>query len=129
MGEQWYWKAMSADDYVRMASDPGFLGDPLVKTQHLLGQTWWEKISDTEVVGHHQLRAAHNRWTDTSMQRLDRRGHGHASNEHFYQKIDGVWKMSGIRPTPHWNEFDFEFIFKGINIEDYPTDLAKTNGQ
>ncbi|KAL9127141.1 MAG: hypothetical protein Q9217_003931 [Psora testacea] len=110
---------MSANDFVRMASDPGFLGDPLVKTQHLLGQTWWEKISDDEVIGHHQLRAAHNRFTDLTFQRVDRRGHGQSSNEHFYKKVDGVWKFAGIRPNPRWNEYDFEQIFKGINIEDF----------
>ena len=111
---------MSADDFLRMVSDAGFLGDPLVKTQHLLGATWWEKISDTEVIGHHQLRAAHNRFTDLTFQRVDRRGHGQATNEHFYKKIDGAWKLSGVRPTPRWNEYDFEQIFKGINIEEFP---------
>ena len=120
MDDRWYWEAMSADDFLRMVSDPGFLGDPLVKTQHLLGQTWWERISETEVIGHHQLRAAHNRFTDLTFQRVDRRGHGQATNEHFYKKIDGVWKLSGVRPTPRWNEYDFEHIFKGINIEEFP---------
>ena len=57
-----------------MVSDPGFLGDPLVKIQHLLGATQWEQLSETEVIGHHQLRAAHNRFTDLTLQRVDRRG-------------------------------------------------------
>ena len=128
MGDRWYWEAMSADDFVRMASDPGFLGDPLVKTQHLLGQTWWEKISEEDVIGHHQLRAAHNRFTDLTFQRVDRRGHGQATNELFYKKIDGEWKLSGIRPFPRWNEYDFEYVFKGINIDDFPQN-PKASGQ
>lgn len=129
MDDQWYWEAMSAVDFLRMVSDPGFLGDPLVKTQHLLGQTWWERISEDEVIGHHQLRAAHNRFTDLTFQRVDRRGHGQASNEHFYKRIDGVWKLSGIRPNPRWNEYDFEHIFKGIKFEDFPNGhVATTNG-
>lgn len=119
---------MTATDFMRMISDPGFLGDPLVKTQHLLGQTWYEKVSEDEVVGHHQLRAAHNRFTDLTFQRVDRRGHGHASNEHYYKRVDGVWKFAGIQPTARWNEFDFEQIFKGINIEDYPQAKGMTNG-
>lgn len=51
MGDQWYWEAMPAEDHIRMVSDPGFLGDPLVRTQHLLGATQWEQLSETEVNG------------------------------------------------------------------------------
>lgn len=117
MDERWIWEAMSAEDFVNMISDDGFLGDPCVKTQHLLGATEWERVSDTEVIGHHQLRAAHNRFTGPDMQRVDRRGHGHATNEHFYKKVDGVWKFAGLRPTVRWNEYDFEKIFKGISFD------------
>lgn len=117
MDDRWYWQAMSAEDFVKMISDPGFLGDPLVKTQHLLGATWWERVSADEVIGHHQLRAAHNRFTGPDMQRLDRRGHGHATNEHFYRRVDGVWKFAGLRPTVRWNEYDFDKIFKGISFD------------
>lgn len=124
MDERWHWEAMPAEAYIRMVSDGGFLGDPLVKTQHLLGATWWERLSDTEVVGHHQLRAAHNRFTDTTFQRVDRRGHGHATNEHFYRKVDGVWKFAGLRPKVRWNEYDFERIFRGISFEE----MAGTSG-
>ena len=110
---------MPAESFVKMVSSDGFLGDPLVKTQHLLGATEWEYVSETEVVGHHQLRAAHLRFTGRDMQRVDRRGHSHATNEHFYKKVDGVWKFAGLRPTVRWNEYDFEKIFKGIKIEDF----------
>ena len=118
MDERWQWDAMPAEAYIQMVSDAGFLGDPLVKTQHLLGATWWERVSDTEVIGHHQLRAAHNRFTDRTFQRVDRRGHGHATNEHFYRRVDGVWKFAGLRPKVRWNEYDFEQVFKGISFED-----------
>ncbi|KGQ04253.1 putative scytalone dehydratase [Beauveria bassiana D1-5] len=53
------WETMPADDFIAMVSDGDFLGDPCVKTQHLLGASRWERISETEIVGHHQLRAAH----------------------------------------------------------------------
>ncbi len=108
---------MPAEEFVNMISSDGFLGDPLIKTQHLLGATEWKRISETEVIGHHQLRAAHNRFTGPDMQRIDRRGHSHATNEHFYKKVDGVWKFAGLRPTVRWNEYDFEKIFKGISFD------------
>ena len=119
MDERWKWDSMPAESFVRMVSSDGFLGDPLVKTQHLLGATEWEQVSETEVIGHHQLRAAHLRFTGPDMQRVDRRGHSHATNEHFYRKVNGVWKFAGLRPTVRFNEFDFEKIFKGINFEDF----------
>ncbi len=117
MDDRWLWEAMPAEEFVNMISSDGFLGDPLIKTQHLLGATEWERISETEVVGHHQLRAAHNRFTGPDMQKIDRRGHSHATNEHFYKRVNGVWKFAGLRPTVRWNEYDFEKIFKGISFD------------
>lgn len=106
---------MSADDYMAMVTHPGFLGDPTVKTQHLLGQTWWEKISDTEVIGHHQLRAAHQVYTDVDLKEVKLRGHGHATNEHYYRKVNGVWKFAGLKPNVRWNELRFDDVFKGLD--------------
>jgi scytalone dehydratase len=103
---------MDAEDFMAMVADQGFLGDPTIKTQHLLGQTWWEKISDTEVIGHHQLRAAHQVYTTPELHTVKLKGHGHASNEHYYRKVNGVWKFAGLRPTVRWNEHRFEDVFK-----------------
>ncbi|GIJ97949.1 centractin-actin-protein of the dynactin complex [Aspergillus viridinutans] len=106
------WSDMAAEDYMAMITDIDFLGDPTIKTQHLLGESWWEKISDTEVIGHHQLRAAHQVYTDSSLQTVKLKGHGHATNEHYYRKIDGVWKFAGLKPTVRWNEYQFEDVFR-----------------
>lgn len=108
---------MSVDSFLAMVSSPGFLGDPCIKTQHLLGATWWERISETEIVGHHQLRAAHLRLTGPDLQRVSRRGHSHPTNEHYYKKVDGKWKFAGLKPTVRWNEHDFEKVFKGSYVE------------
>ncbi|KAF7117488.1 hypothetical protein CNMCM5793_006470 [Aspergillus hiratsukae] len=106
------WNDMSAEDYMAMVTDIDFLGDPTIKTQHLLGESWWERISDTEVIGHHQLRAAHQVYTDSSLQTVKLKGHGHATNEHYYRKVDGVWKFAGLKPTVRWNEYQFEDVFR-----------------
>ncbi|KAM4065016.1 scytalone dehydratase [Hirsutella rhossiliensis] len=107
------WEAMSADDFMAMVADDGFLGDPCVKTQHLLGATRWERVSETQVIGHHQLRAAHQVYTDASLKTVKLKGHSHATNKHFYTKVDGVWKFAGLAPLVRWNEHDFEKVFKG----------------
>lgn len=44
---------MPAEEFIGMVSSLEFLGDPLVRTQHLMGAAKYERISDTEIVGHH----------------------------------------------------------------------------
>ncbi|CAG8979509.1 hypothetical protein HYALB_00004961 [Hymenoscyphus albidus] len=112
------WPAMSSEDFMTMITDDGFLGDPCVKTQHLLGATRWVKVSDTEVIGHHQLRAAHQVYEDASLTKVKLRGHSHATNEHYYRKVDGMWKFAGLKPKVRWNEHQFEKVFKGSYTED-----------
>jgi scytalone dehydratase len=105
---------MPADEYIKMMSDPGFLGDPLLKTQHLLGAVQWEKISNDYIIGHHQLRAGHLRFTDETHTVEAKRGHSHATNELYYRKVGGVWKFAGLKPEVRWNEYEFETIFSGF---------------
>ena len=42
---------MPAEEYLGMISSPAVLGDPLLMTQHFIGGSKWEKVSDDEVVG------------------------------------------------------------------------------
>src|SRR5690348_4693420 len=95
---------MPAEEVVSMMSAPEFLGDPLVRTQHLMGASKYERVSDTEIVGHHQIRAAHQRYTTIDHHEVAAKGHGHAVVKHWYKKIDGVWKLAGIAPNIYWNE-------------------------
>jgi scytalone dehydratase len=108
------WDPMSAEDFLVMISNPKFLGNPTLKTQHLIGATWWEKVSDTEVIGHHQIRAAHQVYTGPDLQTVKLKGHGHGTNENCYRKVNGVWKFAGLKPTVRWNEGHFEEIIKEL---------------
>lgn len=93
-------------------SRPDFLGDPLVKTQHLIGASKWVRLSDEEVHGYHQLRAAHQRDNpDSKANGVDTKGHGHAMIKHIYKKLNGEWKFAGLRPSVRWNEYEFDKIF------------------
>ncbi|KAJ5809228.1 Scytalone dehydratase [Penicillium pulvis] len=112
LGPDDYWPEMSLDDFVAKMSDPKLLGNPSIRTQHLIGATWWERISETEVIGHHQIRAAHLRYKDESLTEEVRRGHSHATNELYYRKIEGTWKFAGLAPSVLFNEFDFKDIFQ-----------------
>ncbi|KAL6720350.1 hypothetical protein ACLMJK_002271 [Lecanora helva] len=105
------WEALPADEYVAMASDPHVLGDPLLKTQHFIGSSKWEKVSDDEVIGWHQLRVPHQRYADDSRTVVAVKGHAHGTNQHWYKKVDGVWKFAGLAPEIRWSEFDFDKMF------------------
>ncbi|KAL3418615.1 scytalone dehydratase [Phlyctema vagabunda] len=120
------WEAMSKADFLQMVTDDDFLGDPCVKTQHLLGATKWERISDTQVIGHHQLRAAHQVYTAPDLKTVKLKGHSHATNEHYYTRIDGVWRFAGLKPTVRWNEYDFEKVFKGSYVHLSGSDFDKS---
>lgn len=108
------WPSMPAEEFVRVMSNIGFVGDPLVHTQHHIGASKWAKISDEEAIGHHQLRAAHQRYTALDRKTVENKGHGHAMVTHFYRKVDGQWKLAGLRPTVRWHELDFEKVIKGF---------------
>jgi scytalone dehydratase len=106
------WEAMPAEEFVAMASDPHVLGDPLLRTQHFIGGTKWERVSDDEIIGYHQLRVPHQRYADDSLTKVALKGHAHSANKHYYKKVEGVWKFAGLNPDIRWGEYEFDKIFE-----------------
>ncbi|RYP17205.1 hypothetical protein DL765_004661 [Monosporascus sp. GIB2] len=107
------WEAMPAEEFIAMISNQAVLGDPILMTQHFIGGTTYEKVSDDEVVGHHQLRVPHQRYTDETRARVAVKGHAHSTNTHWYRKVGGVWKFAGLSPEIRWYEYDFDKVFAG----------------
>lgn len=105
------WPAMPAEEFIAMISDKAVLGNPLLRTQHFVGGSRWEKVSDTEVIGHHQLRVPHQVYTDATLKEVKVKGHAHSYNMHWYRKVDGVWKFAGLNPDIRWSEYEFEKVF------------------
>jgi scytalone dehydratase len=103
---------MPAEEYIQMISSHSVLGNPLLKTQHFVGGTKWEKVSDNEAIGWHQLRVPHQRYTDLTMKTVVVKGHAHSTNKHWYKKIDGVWKFAGLAPEIRFHEYDFDKVFE-----------------
>lgn len=104
---------MPAEEFIAMISDPAVLGDPLLKTQHFIGGSKWVKVSETEVVGTHQLRVPHQRYTDAARSAVAVKGHAHSTNTHWYRKVGGAWKFAGLDPQIRWAEYDFDKVFAG----------------
>ncbi|KAF2993656.1 hypothetical protein E8E14_002445 [Neopestalotiopsis sp. 37M] len=121
------WEAMPAEEFIAMISDKAVLGDPLLMTQHFIGGTKWEKISETEVIGVHQLRVPHQRYTDESRKTVAVKGHAHSTNTHWYRKVNGEWKFAGLCPEIRWGEFDFDKVFAS-GRETFGTEDAAAEG-
>jgi len=98
------WPEMPLDDYITMCSNSKFLGDPCTMTQHLVGASYFERVSETEAIGYHQLRAAHQVYTAPDLKEVKFLGHAQATNLHWYKNVDGVWKFAGLKPKVLWGE-------------------------
>ena len=105
------WEAMPSDEFILMASDPRFLGNPLLKTQHFIGLSTWQQVSVDEVVGTHQLRVPHQRYTDSSMQEVAVKGHAHGTATMWYKRVEDEWKFAGVCPHIRWTEYDYDKVF------------------
>ncbi|KAK7973539.1 NAD(P)-binding protein [Apiospora saccharicola] len=105
------WNDMPADEFVAMISSPQVLGNALLKTQHLVGASKWEAVGPDEVVGVHQTRSAHQRYTDPTIAEVAVKGHAHSTCTLRYKKLGGEWKFAGLRPDFRWAEGDFDQVF------------------
>ena len=103
---------MPADAFIDMAFDPKFLGNPRLKTQHLVGASKWTKTSETEITGYHQMRVAHQKFADEQMTEVTVKGHAHGKATVWYRKVDSVWKFAGIEPDIRWSEYDHDKVFE-----------------
>ena len=95
-----------------MAFDPKVIGNPRLKTQHLVGASKWMKTSEIEITGHLQMRVAHQKYADEKMTEIAAKGHAHSKGTMWYRRVDGVWKFAGIEPGIRWSEYDHDKIFE-----------------
>ena len=104
-------ESLTPEQFAALISSKKVIGDPRVKTQHLLGGSDWSESDDGTVQVWWQLRVAHQRYEDLEHTSVAFRGHAHGSVTHRFKKIDGSWKLSGVRPEMYWTEHDFDKIF------------------
>ncbi|KAJ5635562.1 uncharacterized protein N7484_008875 [Penicillium longicatenatum] len=109
MGQEW--ESMPADDFVALASSPKFLGNARIKTQHFIGASKWVQTSGDKVTGYHQMRVAHQKYSDDSLTEVLYKGHAHGAATTQFRKVDGNWKFAGLKPEIRWDEHDLEKIF------------------
>ena len=97
---------LTPDQYVAIIADGKVIGDPRVKTQHLLGGGNWSSPGDGTVQVWWQLRVAHQRYAAEDLAEPINKGHAHGANQHTYKKIQGTWKIVGIKARVDWVEGD-----------------------
>ncbi|PSK34807.1 hypothetical protein B9Z65_1390 [Elsinoe australis] len=103
-----YWEAMPSEEYVAMVSSDKVLGNRRLKTQHFVGVSKWVKSSELHMTGRHQMRVAHQKYTDVDCQEVELKGHAHGTCVAWCLKVDDKWKFSGIERHFRWSEYDYE---------------------
>ena len=106
------WPSLPLADYIAIMSAPNFLGNPAVMCQHLIGASHYTWVGTNEIEGKHQIRAAHQVYTDATRKVVKLKGHAHGTNTHRYKKIGGQWKLAGLAPKILWSEYDFDEVWK-----------------
>jgi scytalone dehydratase len=105
------WESMPAADFLSLASSQQFLGNIRIKTQHLIGAGKWVQTAEDEITGYHQMRVAHQKYTDDELTEVIHKGHAHGKATIQYRRVDGIWKFSGLEPDIRWAEHELDKIF------------------
>lgn len=57
------------------------------------------------------MRTEYKRYKTLEKKEVEATGQGLTLMEHYYKKINGVWKLSGTKPGGRMNQFNFDKIF------------------
>lgn len=103
---------MPMEQFISMVSDRKLLGNSCLKTQHFVGATKWVQTGENEITGYHQMRVAHQKYTDDKLTEVAIKGHAWGKGTIWYRKMDNTWKFAGIEPDIRWGEYDYDKIFE-----------------
>lgn len=97
---------LTPDAYVAIIADKKVLGGKRLKTQHLISIPRWEYLGEGHITVKYQARVAHQRHTSEESSEVANKGHAHGYVQHWYRKIDGAWKLEGVKPSVVFVEYD-----------------------
>lgn len=80
-------ESLTLDQFAAIIAGRKVIGDPRVKTQHLLGGGSWNSPGDGTAQVWWQLRVAHQRCEAEDMAVVINKGHGHGANQHTYKRL------------------------------------------
>ena len=97
---------LTPNEFVAIHADAKVIGSKRLKTQHFIGAQKMERLSDGSVHVWNQVRVAHQLYVDEDLAVVANKGHAHGSTEHWYRKIEGVWKLEASKSNLNWTEYD-----------------------
>lgn len=104
-------KTHTVEEFIAELLSPVLLGRKTLLTQHLLGQPYFKSVSAQEIIVEWQQVAGHGRWIDDSPSLLkkpvDKTSDGKSYMEQRYIKVDGQWKLAGLKPWVLYEIGDF----------------------
>ncbi|KAJ5786288.1 NTF2-like protein [Penicillium pulvis] len=95
-------KVCGPEELIAEFLSPELLGNKNLLTQHLLGQPYFKSVSKDEIVVEWQQIAGHGRWMEgshTLKKQVDKTSDGKSYMEQRYIKVDGCWKLAGLKPS------------------------------
>jgi scytalone dehydratase len=106
------YRDMPASSFVKMSSNPNRLGG-IVDCIHHVGASKYDRTGPDTVTGYHQVRTEYKRWKTMEKKEVEATGQGLTIMLHYYQRVNGEWKLAGVKPLTRSNEFNFERIMNG----------------
>ncbi|KAJ0417660.1 NTF2-like protein [Aspergillus carlsbadensis] len=106
----WGRKNYAAEAFASAWLAPEGLGNPVLATQHLLGQPYFTSISDSAITVQWQQLASHARWEGEARGAAGKVGEssdGRSFMEQEFRKVDGKWKIAAITPSLLYHTGDF----------------------
>jgi scytalone dehydratase len=104
---------LTADQFVKLSNNENRLGG-IVDCTHHVGASKFERIGPDTVTGHHQVFFEYKRYKNMEKKNdeVEATGEGLTIMLHYYQKVDGKWKLAGVKPRVRMSQFNFPEILK-----------------
>jgi scytalone dehydratase len=106
---------LTADQFLELSKNKNRLGG-LVDCIHHVGASKFERTGPDTVTGHHQVFVKYKRYRSMVKKEdeVEATGEGLTMMLHYYQKVDGNWKLAGVKPQVRMSQFNFPEIFKEL---------------
>ncbi|KAL1895031.1 hypothetical protein Sste5346_005451 [Sporothrix stenoceras] len=113
-------KTYNSDEFIAEFLSPNLLGNEKLLTQHFLGQCYVKSASKDEIVVEWQQVAGHGRWIEGSnslKKQVDKTNDGKSYMQQRYTKLNGRWKITGLKPSILYEIGDFNEVVLGREVQ------------
>ncbi|KAL2784223.1 NTF2-like protein [Aspergillus keveii] len=111
----WGCKIYTGEAFASAWTATELLGNPILATQHLLGQPYFTSVSEAVITVQWQQLASHARWEGDARGaggKVGESSDGRSFMEQEFRKVDGKWKIAAITPSLLYYTGDFTRILR-----------------